>query len=173
MKIERTFATRDTSLAGVVEFGEVTLEADKLPAMTFNGKSLPEASIEYLLARGLQCLQDSYAGVGGPNKTVDEAKAAFDGLMVKLAEGTVGIRTGSGVGVDPVTNEARKIMRWLIAAKDAKLYAKAFKGQPLSVVGELLDTYIDKNPAIVDEAKRVVKERAAETKKLAGLSIDI
>lgn len=91
--VARVFAKRETEKSNWSgRIGAVTLEAN-ITDVSVDGKSLPAASIEYLLNFSLQSLQDAYAGA----ESLTEATASWEKKLSALLEGTIGVRGESGM----------------------------------------------------------------------------
>jgi hypothetical protein len=90
--IARVFTKRETEKSTWSgRIGSVEGTAD-INSIVINGKTLPDASIGYLLHFSLQSLQDAYAGAAD----LPEATANFDKKLLALMEGTIGVRSGGG-----------------------------------------------------------------------------
>ena len=161
--IIREFARRDdTSPIGTIRMtGEASLAID--------GKPLPATSVEYLMNFALQSLQDSYAGA----KSFDDAKAAWEGKLAKVIEGTVGAR-GPGSAVSDETKIGREIARDRLRAVGGAKW-KAYKdADDATAKAAILDAIIERNAEafaklVADEITRRAKTKA----KLGAMELDI
>lgn len=155
-KIVRDFTHRTYGAIGSVELvapdGEWVLTPKGQDA-----KTLPATSVAHLVNFALQTLQDSYAG----SKTADEAQGSFGKKLDALIAGTLGQRTGGGVGLVQV--KARQFARQ--AAKLAwsadKYKERLGVGLDASAINAVLDGIVEKNPKLIEMAKAKIAEEAA------------
>lgn len=155
------------SVEGTADVGNVVL----------NGKTLPQASVDYLLHFSLQSLQDAYAGADD----LAEATALFDKKLAALLEGTIGVRSG-GSGM---TDEQRAEIYVAEQAIRAKIGNDAWKAlddearveRAIAGVTKLRDKDPETFAArVAERVAHVVEQRAkkaAEKAALKGLGADV
>jgi hypothetical protein len=160
MLINRTYTHR--------EFGEIGTVELSIPDgdWTLDGKALPESSAIALGRFALQLLQDSYAGA----KTEAEATGAFNKKYDRLADGSLGTRSGAG-DVDESTAVARSMVRAYIKAiwgKDSGKW-KDFNGFSDAVQAHKLDKVFAENEAVFapSVAEKVAARKAERERKAA------
>jgi hypothetical protein len=102
-------------------------------------------------------------------KTVEALQTELDAYAESYQ---FGVRTGGGAVRDPVTSEALRIAKEKIREY---LKSKGVKGKDMDakVIGEKAKQLIEKDPKIMELAKKRVAETAAATSDIAALIADL
>lgn len=124
-EVTRAYAHREHG-----DIGRVTLTVNDKGQFALDGKTLPDASAEYLMTFALQCLQDAYAGA----KDNAECVGAFEGRRDKIIAGTMGVRAGGSA-----TTERDKVARIIVGDWFRNVFAKDNPGH------EKVKAYSDAN----------------------------
>lgn len=175
--VNRVFTKRETeksSWSGRI--GAVTLEAN-ITDVSINGKTLPEASVNYLLNFSLQSLQDAYAGADD----LTEATANWEKKLAALMDGTIGVRSGGG-GMSDVERAELYVAEAIYATKFGKdtEKGKAFRALKdddkyeflVGIVEKLAEQLPDWEARVTARVEHVVeqrKKRAAEKAAIASM----
>lgn len=179
--VNRVFTKRETEKsAWSGRIGAVELVAN-VESVTIGGKTLPEASVEYLLNFSLQSLQDAYAGADD----LTEATANWEKKLAALMEGTIGVRSGGGGMTDEERAELYIAEAWYRVKNpkgtekgDAFLAKKdddktEFLVEVASQLREKWAPFADKVAERVEHVVAMRKKRAAEKNALTAIEVEI
>lgn len=169
MDITKKFITRETSAAPGVHFGTVNLTVpDK--GWKLDGKPLGGNAVAYLGTYALQCLQDTYAGVG-TSVTVDDARKRFAARYDSLIDGTVGLRRE---GEPAIVQYRRGVVRDKLGPDNRAKYKALEPADRPAFLDNVYGGAPDSVRAAIDKmAERLMAEAEAARKRAAEIAKDL
>ena len=176
IEIKKTFAKRETEKSEGGEIATVTLATpDKaFEGWTWEGKEIPAASVKAIVATYFfQSMSDAYAG----ETKLEAAKGLFNGKVDAMMNGTIGVRSSSGV--DALTKIMRQFARQAYKASvSADEYKETYTDAETDAQNVILDAIVEANrkklePLAKAEQEKRKAEAEASAKLAASITVDV